>query len=55
MAAALNLSSPLGGGGPAKPVEGYYPIVNGTPLRQSLRDCHLPLQGRIMKHKESRI
>ena len=27
--------------------EGYPPLDSVTPLRQALRACHLPLQGRI--------
>ncbi len=41
-------SLPLGGRWHREAMtEGYRPLVSKTPLRQSLRDCHLPLQGRI--------
>ena len=50
MNAVGDRSSPARGGGvPAKAgmTEGFPPLDSATPLRQPLRGCHLPLQGRI--------
>src|SRR5690606_18038176 len=45
----IRRSSPARGGGARRRrvTEGCPPLDSATPLRQPLRGCHLPLQGRI--------